>query len=209
MHSINFQNQKLTPCKIVCIGRNYVEHIKELNNEIPDEPVYFIKPNSAIGDRLIARKGLHYEAEICFLIEDKKIAGVGFGFDLTLRNIQSKLKAKGLPWERAKAFKNSAIFSKFVAIKDWQGLEIELYKNGELVQKGSVELMIYKPDFLIKDIDNIFGLDDGDIIMSGTPKGVGEVKAGDIFEGKILQNGKILIDVNYKANKEALPKNSS
>ncbi|SMC08797.1 fumarylacetoacetate hydrolase family protein [Nitratiruptor tergarcus] len=200
MKTIIFDNQAITPCKIVCIGRNYVEHIKELNNKIPDEPVYFIKPNSAIGDRLIARDGIHYEAEICFLIQNRQIAGVGFGFDLTLRDLQSKLKQKGLPWERAKAFKNSALFSKFVAIKDWHGVEVVLYKNGELVQKGGVELMIYKPDFLVKDIDTIFGLDDGDIIMSGTPKGVGSVKRGDIFVGEIYQNSRQLIRAIFKAD---------
>ncbi|BCD61299.1 2-keto-4-pentenoate hydratase [Nitratiruptor sp. YY08-26] len=200
MQTVTFVNQKIVPCKIVCIGRNYVEHIKEFNNEIPDEPVYLIKPNSSIGDKLIARDGIHYEAEICFLIQNRQIAGVGFGFDLTLRNIQSKLKAKGLPWERAKAFKNSALFSKFVAIKDWHGMEVVLHKNGELVQKGGVELMIYKPDFLVKDIDTIFGLDDGDIIMSGTPKGVGSVERGDIFVGEIRQRDRQLVEVIFKAD---------
>ncbi|BCD67254.1 fumarylacetoacetate hydrolase family protein [Nitratiruptor sp. YY09-18] len=200
MQTLTFQNQKITPCKIVCVGRNYVEHIHELGNEIPDEPVYFIKPNSSIGSHLIAQEGLHYEGEMSFLIQNRKIAGVGFGLDLTRRDIQSRLKAKGLPWERAKAFKGAALFSEFVYIDDWSDLELRLYKNGELVQQGSVKQMIYKPDFLVEDIERIFGLDDGDIIMSGTPKGVGEVSAGDRFKGKIYQDGKQLVSVEFIAN---------
>jgi len=201
MKTINFNNKKISPCKIVCIGRNYVAHIKELNNEIPSEPVYFIKPNSAITEelRVVDYSPVHYEGEICFLIENKKIVGVGFGFDLTLREIQSKLKEKGLPWERAKAFRGSAVFSDFVEIDEVDDLGIEVYKNKELVQKGDVSLMMYKIEFLIKDIDRIFGLDDGDIIMSGTPKGVGVVNRGDRFEGKILKNKEILIQKEWIA----------
>jgi len=201
MKTINFNNKKISPCKIVCVGRNYVEHIKELNNEIPSEPVYFIKPNSAITDelRVVDYSPTHYEGEICFLIENKKIVGVGFGFDLTLREIQSKLKEKGLPWERAKAFRGSAVFSDFVEIDDVNNLGIEVYKNDKLIQKGDVSLMMYKPEFLVRDIDKIFGLDDGDIIMSGTPKGVGVVNRGDRFEGRILKNGKILIQKEWIA----------
>jgi len=201
MKTVKFKNQKITPCKIVCVGRNYVEHAKELNNEVPSEPVYFIKPNSAISEELkiINYSSTHYEGEICFLIEDKKIVGVGFGFDLTLREIQSKLKQKGLPWERAKAFRGSAVFSEFVKINEVSDLGIEVYKNGELIQKGSVDLMIFKPEFLVKDIDKIFSLDDGDIIMSGTPKGVGTVNKGDKFEGRILKGKEILIQKEWIA----------
>lgn len=199
MKNVKFENKKIIPCKIVCVGRNYVEHIKELNNEIPDEPVYFIKPNSAISNELktVDYSPIHYEGEICFLIENKQIVGVGFGFDLTLREIQSKLKQKGLPWERAKAFKNSAVFSEFVRIDDINALGIEVYKNGELVQKGDISLMMYKPEFLVSDIDKIFGLDDGDIIMSGTPKGVGVINRGDKFIGRILKNGDVLIEKEF------------
>ncbi len=193
-------NLKIAPCKIVCVGRNYVEHIKELNNEIPSEPVYFIKPNSSISEEIVYREGLHYEGEISFLIKNKKIVAVGFGFDLTLRDIQTKLKQKGLPWERAKAFKGAAIFSDFVEIDDLNNLEVEVVKNGEIVQRGGVELMMYKPDFLVKDIDEIFGLDDGDIIMSGTPKGVGRVERGDEFIGRIYKSGKVLVEKKWRVN---------
>ena len=202
MKTINFSNQKLTPCKIVCVGRNYVEHIKELNNEIPSEPVYFIKPNSSISEDIVYREGMHYEGEISFLIKNKKIIGVGFGFDFTLRDIQNELKKKGLPWEKAKAFKKAAVFSDFVKCSDFEGLEVEVIKNGNIVQRGGVELMMYKPDFLISDIDKIFGLDDGDIIMSGTPKGVGIVGKNDEFIGRIYKNGKILTQKKWKVKSE-------
>ncbi len=185
--------------KIVCVGRNYVEHIKELHNEIPDEPVYFMKPFSAISGSLVWQKGLHYEGEIAFLYEKGRFAKAAFGFDLTLREVQSRLKRKGLPWERAKAFKNSAVFSPFVPIKSWENLELRLYRNGKLVQKGDTSLMIFNPDYLLKDIDEIFGLEDGDIVMSGTPKGVGEVGKGDVFEGELWQNGKSLVKGKWKA----------
>ena len=200
MKTVNFNNQKITPCKIVCVGRNYVEHIYELNNEIPSEPVYFIKPNSSISGEIVYQKGLHYEGEISFLIKNKKIIGVGFGFDLTLREIQTKLKQKGLPWEKAKAFSGSAVFSNFVEIENINSLEVEVIKNNEVVQRGGVELMIYKPEFLVKNIDEIFGLDDFDVIMSGTPKGVGKVEKGDNFIGRIYKNSKILVEKKWRVN---------
>ncbi|WP_456480171.1 fumarylacetoacetate hydrolase family protein [Nautilia sp.] len=178
--------------KIVCVGRNYVEHIKELNNEIPGAPVYFMKPFSSISDEITlpGYSPVHYEGEICFLIGDT--LKVGFGFDFTLREVQSELKKKGLPWERAKAFKGAAVFSEFVEFENIDGLGLEVYKNGKLVQKGDVGLMMYRPEFLFEDIERIFGLNDGDIVMTGTPKGVGVVNEGDEFEGKILENGKVI-----------------
>jgi len=200
MKTINFKNQKITPCKIVCVGRNYVEHIKELKNEMPSEPVYFIKPNSAIDENIIYKEGMHYEGEISFLIKNKKIIGVGFGFDLTLRNIQSVLKQKGLPWERAKAFKGAAVFSDFVEIDDIKTLEVEVVKNGSVVQRGGTHLMMYKPEFLVKDTDEIFGLEDYDIIMSGTPKGVGKVERGDEFIGRIYKDGKVIVEKSWRVN---------
>ena len=111
MKTIQLNNKAITPSKIVCIGRNYVEHIKELDNETPSEPVIFCKPNSAISDEIDLDKNdeIHYEGEICFVVMNNQLAGVGFGLDLTKREVQSKLKTKGLPWERAKAFDGSAV----------------------------------------------------------------------------------------------------
>jgi len=186
--------------KIVCIGRNYVEHIKELNNEIPAEPVYFMKPMSSVSEeiKLCGYSPMHYEGEICFLIGNT--LKVGFGFDFTLREIQSKLKQKGLPWERAKAFKGAAVFSDFVEFENIEDLGLEVYKNQKLVQKGDVSLMIYKPGFLFEDIERIFGLNAGDIVMTGTPKGVGVIEKGDEFEGRILEGEKVLVSKKWTVN---------
>ena len=117
MNHIYFNHKEWYPSKVVCIGRNYTEHIHELNNEVPSEMVFFIKPNSSISTQLSFPKGVkscHYEAEISFMIQKGKITAVGFGLDLTLREVQTQLKAKGLPWERAKSFLGSAVFSPFV-----------------------------------------------------------------------------------------------
>ncbi len=202
MNAIIINDREIFPSKVVCIGRNYAEHIAELNNETPEEPVFFFKPNSSISNTLVFPKGnrsCHYEAEISFLIEENKINAVGFGLDLTLREVQSKLKKKGLPWERAKCFNAAAVFSKFVSfnsnIKD---LEVELYINNELKQKGGVELMINKPQEIIDELLTFSSFEDGDILMSGTPKGVGEFNTGDIFVGKILEKGKVLLEQRFE-----------
>lgn len=198
MNKIKIGDISITPSKVVCIGRNYTEHIKELNNDIPEDMVFFIKPNSSISNELIFPKGnnsCHYEAEISFLIEEGKISAVGFGLDLTLREIQSKLKAKGLPWERAKAFNNAAVFSDFIPINYTnQNLQIELYINGKLKQKGDISLMINKPEEILKEAKTFLTFEDGDILMSGTPSGVGEFKVGDKFLGRILLDDKLLVE---------------
>lgn len=204
MNKIFLDDVEIIPSKVVCIGRNYMDHIAELNNEIPEDMVFFIKPNSAISNRLNFPKNqnsCHYEAEISFLIEDDKIIGVGFGLDLTLREVQSKLKEKGLPWERAKAFDGAAVFSKFVSFSgDVSKLGIELYINNELKQKGDYSLMINKPNEIIAEAKTFLSFEDGDILMSGTPKGVGSFKKGDIFIGKILYENKVLIEETFKVN---------
>lgn len=190
-------NVEIFPSKVVCIGRNYVDHIKELNNEVPQEMVFFIKPNSSISNSLVFpqnEKSCHYEAEISFLIEEDKITAVGFGLDLTLREKQTILKTKGLPWERAKAFRKSAVFSKFVSFnKNIEDLEVELYINDELKQKGGVSLMINKPQEIVSEAKTFLDFEDGDILMSGTPSGVGSFKIGDIFLGKILYKNEVLL----------------
>jgi 2-keto-4-pentenoate hydratase/2-oxohepta-3-ene-1,7-dioic acid hydratase in catechol pathway len=202
MNKIILENKEIFPSKVVCIGRNYMDHIKELNNEVPEDMVFFIKPNSAISNRLIFPKNqnsCHYEAEISFLIENNKISAVSFGLDLTLREVQSKLKAKGLPWERAKSFDGAAVFSKFVNFDgDISKLGIELYINGELKQKGDYSLMINKPSEIIKEVNSFLSFENGDILMSGTPQGVGSFGLGDVFLGRILFDNNVLIEETFE-----------
>lgn len=201
MNRILINDKEIFPSKVVCIGRNYSEHIAELNNEVPEQPVFFFKPNSSITDKLIfpsGAKSCHYEAEISFLIEENKISAVSFGLDLTLRDVQSELKKKGLPWERAKAFNDSAVFSKFVSFDDIKALEVELIINGELRQKGGFDLMINKPQEIIDELLTFSSFEDGDILMTGTPKGVGEFNKGDIFIGRVLENNKVIIEQRFE-----------
>ena len=202
MNNILIDDKEIKPSKVVCIGRNYVDHIKELNNETPDNMVFFNKPNSSISQELRFPKNFsscHYEAEISFVIEENSISAVGFGLDLTLREVQSKLKDKGLPWERAKAFDGSAVFSHFVPFNDSvDDLSVELYINGELKQKGGVDLMINKPLDIIKEVRTFMSFEDGDILMTGTPSGVGKFVVGDIFVGKILKGDKVLVEARFE-----------
>lgn len=142
MNQVYVDNQLVTPTKIVCIGRNYSEHIKELGNAVPDQMVLFTKPNSSITDTLQSfhQEPLHYEGELCFIIESGSIAAVGFGLDLTKRQLQSDLKSKGLPWERAKAFNGAALFSHFVAMPSLrEDLSFKLWINKQLVQAGTLQ----------------------------------------------------------------------
>lgn len=199
MNYIKYKDQKISPSKVICIGRNYVEHIKELNNETPDSMVVFNKPNSAISDTLkFISQDTRFEGEICFLMMNKQIEAVGFGLDLTRADIQNKMKEKGLPWERAKAFDNSAVLGKFVEFKDdVKSLRMELYINSKLIQHADYELMIYKPLEMIDEIDSFMSIEDGDIIMSGTPKGVGNYKLGDEFIGRIYSGDKLLVESSW------------
>jgi 2-keto-4-pentenoate hydratase/2-oxohepta-3-ene-1,7-dioic acid hydratase in catechol pathway len=199
MKTINYNNNKINPSKVICIGRNYVEHIEELGNETPDTMVVFNKTNSAISDKLyFVSEDTRFEGEICFLIVDGKIDGVGFGLDLTKANIQNKMKSKGLPWERAKSFDNSAVFGEFVSFSgDITKLRLELFINDKLIQFASYDLMIYKPKEMLEEIQSFMSLEDGDIIMSGTPKGVGVYKLGDNFVGKIYCEDKLLVESSW------------
>ena len=201
MNTITFQNQHITPSKVVCVGRNYVEHIQELNNEMPSQMVLFNKPNSSITNTLYYFSPTHrYEGELCFLIENKQIAAIGFGLDLTNKEAQEYAKKKGLPWERAKAFDNSAVFSEFIAFSgDLKDISFKLWINEELRQEGNYDLMIYKPATILEEIVSFMSLEDGDIIMSGTPKGVGSYKKGDIFEAKIYENDKEILSCSFEA----------
>lgn len=202
MNTLLLDQETVTPSKVVCIGRNYVEHIRELNNEIPDDMVIFVKPNSAIAANLKAfdQEPLHYEGEICFMVRNKQLGGIGFGLDITKRQLQSRLKSKGLPWERAKAFNGAAVFSPFVSIEDSQAnYAVELSINNKLAQQGFAELMMNKPDQILAEILSFMDLNDGDIIMTGTPKGVGQINPGDEFNGRISLNGSTLVDASWRA----------
>lgn len=185
--------------KIIAVGRNYAEHIKELNNEQPDDPVIFLKPETAIPLKNEPffypdfSKDVHHEVEILVKINrvgkniDEKFAHkyydeIGVGIDFTARDVQSKLKAKGLPWELAKAFNGSAPVSTFIPKTDFpdlHNLNFRLDVNGETRQQGNTSLMLFKIDYLISFVSRYFMLQQGDIIFTGTPKGVGPVQIGD------------------------------
>jgi 2-keto-4-pentenoate hydratase/2-oxohepta-3-ene-1,7-dioic acid hydratase in catechol pathway len=191
--------------KIICIGRNYTKHIEELQNERPDEPVVFLKPDSAV---LLKQHpfvipefsdDIHHEVEILVRINkvgkyiDTKFAHnyydeIGLGIDFTARDLQAKLKEKGLPWEKAKAFDGSAVIGSFLSKKDFQSTEninFELRNNGNTVQKGNTSFMLWKIDELIAYVSQFFTLKIGDIIFTGTPEGVAKVNPNDILEGYI------------------------
>lgn len=203
MYSIKLDEEWVYPTKVVCVGRNYLEHIHELNNAIPEQMVVFNKPSTSITSTLRAthQEPLHYEGEICFVVKDNQFHGVGLGLDLTKRGLQSKLKEKGLPWERAKAFDGSAVFSRFIPLDglDIQRLEIELFINCVRVQKGDVTQMIYPPHVILQELQSYTTLQDGDVIMTGTPQGVGEVHQGDVFLARLKYDEETLIEIEWVA----------
>jgi 2-keto-4-pentenoate hydratase/2-oxohepta-3-ene-1,7-dioic acid hydratase in catechol pathway len=197
MKTVKLASEQIIPFKIVCIGRNYIEHIQELGNEVPDNMVIFVKPNSSISAQLRSTidEPIHYEGEICFMVKQGKLDAVGFGLDLTKRDLQSRLKEKRLPWERAKAFDGAACFSEFMPLGDTpiESLSLQLDINGAETQSGGYPLMIYKPGDILQEISSFMTLNDGDIIMTGTPKGVGVIKPQDHFNGKILSGNITLV----------------
>jgi len=200
MKSVKLDGKEMFPSKIICIGRNYVAHIKELGNEIPKEPVIFIKPNSAISPDIHSGEPdeIHFEGEISIVVRSGEPVAVGFGLDLTKRKLQSALKAKGLPWERSKAFDGAAVFSEFVTFNGQvNALRLELYINDHLVQQGGCQLMIYKPDEILAEVKGFLSLEDGDLIMTGTPAGVGPVNTGDRFTGKIYDNKDLVVEGSW------------
>lgn len=199
MKTIRYNTAPLTPSKVVCIGRNYVEHIHELGNEIPSSMVVFNKPNSAITDTLrFFTPDTRFEGEICFLMMGGEIAGIGFGLDLTKADIQNHLKAKGLPWERAKGFDGSAVLGDFVSFTGpLESLRMTLHINDMLVQEATYDLMIYKPLPMVEEIKSFMSLEDGDIIMSGTPKGVNTYRIGDTFVGRVYSDNRLLIESSW------------
>lgn len=199
MNTVRYADHIIAPSKVVCIGRNYVEHIHELGNEIPSSMVVFNKPNSAVTDTLrFISDDTRFEGEICFLIMSGAIGGVGFGLDLTKAGIQNHLKVKGLPWERAKGFNGSAVLGEFVPYSGpIENLWMTLHINNALVQEATYDLMIYKPFPMIEEIKSFMSLEDGDIIMSGTPKGVATYNIGDEFVGRIYSNDTLLAETKW------------
>ena len=194
--------------KIICIGRNYIDHIKELSNQKPMNPVVFLKPDSSViakNQNFIIpsfSNEIHHEVELVIKINkvgkhiDKSFSHkyydeIGLGIDFTARDIQSNLKEKGHPWEKSKAFDNSCMVGKFLKkekLEDISKIEFSLIKNNELVQSGRSNDMLWKIDELISYISQYFTLKIGDLIFTGTPSGVSKVESGDILEGYILSN---------------------
>jgi 2-keto-4-pentenoate hydratase/2-oxohepta-3-ene-1,7-dioic acid hydratase in catechol pathway len=191
--------------KLICIGRNYTEHIKELENEKPTNPVVFLKPDTSI---LLKKQpffipdfsnDVHHEVEILVKINrlgkhiNKKFAPkyydeISLGIDFTARDLQSKLKAKGLPWEKAKAFDGAAVIGKWIPKSKFENvdnIDFSLQKNEAIVQQGNTSLMLWKIDELIEYVSKYFTLKIGDIIFTGTPAGVGKVVANDKLKGYI------------------------
>lgn len=188
--------------KIFCIGRNYADHAKEMGNDVPEEPVVFMKPKSALVQGHTPfyypefTNELHYEAELVVrigkngkYIQEKHASNyynaITVGIDFTARDIQLALKEKGLPWEKAKAFDNSAAVGTFTDIKPGMNLKninFSLNKNGEKVQKASSSSMIFSIDYLVSHLSNYFSLNIGDLVFTGTPSGVGECVVGDKLE---------------------------
>ena len=156
MQSVKWNKEVFTPSKIICVGRNYAAHIAELNNETPTNMVLFAKPNSAITDSLNSEhlgEALHYETELCFLVKDKQLAAVALGLDLTKRGLQSTLKEKGLPWERAKAFNGSALFTEFVAVNASCHYQFSLKIDGIDTQLGDTRLMLHNAEQILAEIN--------------------------------------------------------
>jgi len=202
MNTICINKKMITPSKVVCVGRNYYAHISELNNEIPDQMVLFSKPNSAISNELNSyhQEPIHYEGELAFVFENGRFSAVGFGFDLTKRGLQSQLKKKSLPWERAKSFDGSAVFSMFIPIESIDpSLSFTLSINGVVAQQGNLELMIHSPEKILKEIQSFMHLEDGDIVMTGTPKGVGILESGDMYQVLIKNDQEFLLEQQWKA----------
>ena len=201
--------------KIFCVGRNYVAHAKELGNEIPDEPIIFMKPKSALLQPHTPfyypefTNELHYESELVLRISkngkyiqekfaSKYYDAVTVGIDFTARDIQNQLKEKGLPWEKAKAWDNSAAVGKWILlsnIKSKKDINFCLYKNKELVQQSNSGLMIHNFDEIVAYISTYFSVNIGDLVFTGTPAGVGELVVGDELEGFIEDESLMQLDI--------------
>ncbi|MBI2355540.1 MAG: fumarylacetoacetate hydrolase family protein [Deltaproteobacteria bacterium] len=207
--------QEFTIGKIVCLGRNYAEHARELGNETPTAPILFMKPATAVIDDGAAVRipsysdNCHHEVELAVLIgRDARcvspeealeyVAGYGVAIDMTLRDVQDQMKAKGLPWEIAKGFDTSCPLSDFVpaaSVTDPHNLSLRLLVNGEVRQDATTAGMIHRVPQTVAHISGIFTLEAGDVILTGTPSGVSRVKAGDVMEASITDVGRLKVFV--------------
>ena len=200
--------------KIICIGKNYINHAKEMGSDVPKKPLFFLKPDSSVLPKKHPffypdfSQNIHYELELVIRINklgkyiEKKFAPsyyseVGLGIDFTARDLQESCKKNGHPWEIAKAFDHSAVVSQqFFSIKELGELSFELKKNGESVQKGYARDMVFNFDEIINHVSKYMTLKIGDLIFTGTPEGVGPIKIGDHLEGFL--NNKKIINLNIK-----------
>ena len=217
MKTVYIKNKKeeYTIGKIVCVGRNYAEHAKELGNEVPEKPVLFLKPASALiysGEKIIHPdygNELHHEVELVLLVgetvkntnkaqSEKAIIGYGVGLDMTLRDVQNELKKKGNPWTLAKCFDTSAVISDFILKKDYQlkmNEKLELKVNGIVKQNDTLKSMIFNPTEIVEYISSVMTLEKGDLIFTGTPAGVSRVSRGDKLEAKLGEIAELVCTV--------------
>lgn len=224
MYQHQFVNQvdcKFPVGKVVCVGRNYADHIAELKNETPGEPLLFIKANNAMVDMhqdlVIPSTGeCHNELELAFLIGDalscasveqakQAVAGVGLALDLTLRDVQTQLKQKGLPWERAKAFDGSCPLSQFIktdALSLDEDFSFQLKVNDQVRQQGNTQNMLWPWPELIAHISQVFSLFPGDVILTGTPKGVGPLNVNDQICASFGTELKVVSKVIHRASQK-------
>lgn len=198
--------------KIICIGRNYVEHAKELNNPVPTKPMFFVKPDTALLRTHMFyippfSNNIHYELELVVKIKkvgksiSKRFAHkyydeISLGLDLTARDLQEECKEKGMPWEIAKGFDSSAPIGEWYQKKDLKSLDFYLLKNGEKVQEGNPSQMVFDIDRIIEYVSKFMTLKKGDLIFTGTPSGVGKMEVNDVFEAYL--DGKKTIDLRVK-----------
>lgn len=211
MKTVRIKNstQQFTVGKIVCVGRNYAEHVKELGNKIPEKPVIFLKPASALihsEEKIIHppfSRDMHHEVELVLLIgktiknassaeAEDAIIGYGIGLDMTLRDIQNELKKKGHPWTIAKCFDTSVVVSDFVLKSDYEltlNEEISLSVNEQVRQKEKLNKMLFQPPQIVDYISSLMTLEEGDLVFTGTPAGVGKVEVGDKLRGEIQNVG--------------------
>lgn len=198
--------------KIICIGRNYVEHAKELNNPVPTKPMFFVKPDTALLRTHMFyippfSNNIHYELELVVKIKkvgksiSKRFAHkyydeISLGLDLTARDLQEECKEKGMPWEIAKGFDSSAPIGKWYQKKDLKSLDFYLLKNGEKVQEGNPSQMVFDIDRIIEYVSKFMTLKKGDLIFTGTPSGVGKMEVNDVFEAYL--DGKKTMDLRVK-----------